>query len=136
MKVSRSVIKSIDIKASVAEVFQFVSSPMNWPQYAILNLKSVKPGTDGWFKTVTKFGDGELRVLAVKEFGIFDHIWRDPQASWTVPARVIPNQDGATVMMTIFQPTVMTNQQFDEAMREMDLEMIKLKEILEKDEKN
>ena len=35
-------------------------------------------------------------------------------------------------MMTLFQPAVMSDQQFDEAMTQMDTEMKKLKEILER----
>jgi hypothetical protein len=45
---------------------------------------------------------------------------------------VVPNSEGATVMMTLFQPAVMTDRQFDEAMKEMEKEMKKLKEILER----
>jgi len=115
----------------VERTFDFLADPMNWPQYAIVNMKSVKPGTDGWFDTVTRFGNGQLKVSPIKELGIFDHTWKDQQASWIVPARVVPNQGGSTVMMTIFQPSVMTDDQFEEAMREMDKEMNTLKRILE-----
>ena len=43
----------------------------------------------------------------------------------------MPNGEGATVMMTLFQPPVMNDAQFDQAMKEMDIEMAKLKEIME-----
>lgn len=132
IKIARSVVKHVDIRAPFEKVYAFISDPLNWPKYAIVNLRSVKSGKDEWFKTVTKFGEGELKMNLVKDLGIFDHTWKDPQASWTVPARVIRNGDGATVMMTIFQPPVMSDTQFDVAMKEMDLEMTKLKEILER----
>jgi hypothetical protein len=45
---------------------------------------------------------------------------------------VVPNHEGATVKMTLIQPAVMSDQQFDEAMKEMGKEMKKLKEILER----
>ncbi len=131
-KIARSAIKSIDIQAAPEKVFAFISNLLNWPEYAIVNLRSVSPGPNGWFKAVTKFGEGELKLNALPEFGIFDHTWRDPQASWQVYGRVVPNGDGATVSMTLFQPPVMDDQQFDHAMREMDIEMNKLKEILER----
>ena len=129
--ISRSAIKSVDIQAPFERVFGFLANPMNWPRYAVVNLRSVSPGECGWFKMVTKFGQGEIRVNPIKELGIIDHDWRDPQASWTVPARVVANGDGATVMFTIFQPPVMTELQFDYAMKEMDIEMRKLRELLE-----
>jgi uncharacterized protein YndB with AHSA1/START domain len=131
-KIVRSAIKSTDIAATPDKVYAFLSDPLNWPQYAVVNLRSVSPGHDGWFKAVTKFGGGEIKVEGVKEFGILDHIWKDPQATWRVYARVVPNAEGSTVMMTLFQPPVMTDQQFDEAMKEMETEMAKLKEILER----
>jgi hypothetical protein len=105
---------------------------MNWPQCAVVNLRSVTPGQDGWFHAVTKFGEGALKLNAVKELGAFDHVWKDPQATWQVYSRVVPNHEGATVKMTPFQPAVMSDQQFDEAMKEMGKEMKKLKEILER----
>ena len=131
-KIARSAIKSVDIQAAPEKAFAFLCDPLNWPQYAIVNLRTVNPGQNGWCKAVTKFGEGEIRVDPVKEFGILDHQWRDPQASWKVHSRVVPNGDGSTVMMTLFQPLVMTDQQFDQAMKGMDTEMAKLKEILER----
>jgi len=131
-RIARSAIKSVDIQATPDEVFAFLANPMNWPQYAVVNLQSVSPGKDGWFHAVTKSGEGALKVNAVKELGVFDHVWKDPQATWQVYSRVVPNSEGATVMMTLFQPAVMSDQQFDEAMTQMDTEMKKLKEILER----
>jgi hypothetical protein len=131
-RIARSCIRSVDIQAAPDKAFAFLANPMNWPQYAVVNLRKVSPGKDGWFKAVTKFGEGEIKVDGVKEFGILDHVWKDPQASWKVYARVVPNGEGSTVMMTLFQPPIMTDAQFDQAMKEMDIEMAKLKEVLER----
>lgn len=128
----RSAIKSADIQATPEKVYAFLADPLNWPQYAVVNLRSVSPGQNGWFKAVTKFGEGELRVNGVKQFGLFDHVWKDPQATWQVYGRVVPNGDGSTVMMTLFKPPVMSDELFDHSMKEMDVEMAKLKEILER----
>ncbi len=128
----RSAIKSADIQATPEKVYAFLADPLNWPQYAVVNLRSVSPGQNGWFKAVTKFGEGELRVNGVKEFGLFDHVWKDMQATWQVYGRVVPNGDGSTVMMTLFKPPVMSDELFDHSMKEMDVEMAKLKEILER----
>ncbi len=130
-KISRSAVKFADIAAPPERIYAFLSNPMNWPRYAVVNLKSVSPGRDGWFKAVTKFGEGEIKVDGVKEFGILDHVWRDPQAAWKVYSRVVPNGEGSTVMLTLFQPPVMSDAQFDLAMKEMDIEMAKLKELME-----
>lgn len=130
-KISRSATKYVDIQATPEKAYAFLSNPMNWPRYAVVNLRSVSPGQDGWFHATTKFGQGQIRVAGVKEFGILDHVWKDPQASWTVYSRVVPNGGGSTVMLTLFQPPVMNDAQFDRAMAAMDTELAKLKEILE-----
>ena len=130
-RIARSAIKSTDIQAPPEKVYEFLVDPMNWPQYAVVNLCSVSPGRDGWFKAVTKFGEGELKVNGVKELGLFDHVWKDPQATWQVYSRVVPNGEGSTVMMTLFQPPAMSDPQFDHSMEEMNIEMARLKEILE-----
>jgi hypothetical protein len=130
-RIARSIIKSVDIAATTEKVYTFLSNPLNWPQYAVVNLKGVSPGQNEWFKAATKFGEGQIKISGVKELGIFDHIWKDPQATWKVYRRVVPNGEGLTVMMTLFQPSVMNDAQFDQAMKEMDIEMAKLKEIME-----
>jgi hypothetical protein len=132
-KISRSAIKHIDIQAVPTKALAFLTNPLNWPEYAIVNLRSVSPGKDGRYKAVTKFGEGELEINPVNELGLFDHIWRDPQASWQVYSRVVPNGDGCTVTMTLFQPPVMNDVQFDTAMTEMDRELAQLKHILERE---
>lgn len=131
-RIARSTIKLVDIQAPREKVFTFLADPMNWPRYAVVNLRSVSPGKDGWFNAVTKFGEGQIKVNATEEFGILDHTWRDPQATWDVYCRAVPNGDGSTVTFTLFQPLVMNDQQFDQAMKEMDIEMAKLKEIMER----
>ena len=129
--ITRSITKNVDINAPIEKVFNFLVNPLNWPGYAVVNLKSVSKGSDGWFNMTTKFGQGQIKMLAEKTKGILDHTWKDPQATWTVFARVVPNGQGSTFMMTFFQPPIMTNEIFDEAMKDMDVEMAKLKEILE-----
>jgi hypothetical protein len=63
--------------------------------------------------------------------GILDHDFIDPQASWTAPARVIRNGEGAEFIITFFQPPGFTDAFFDEQTKLVDIELAKLKEILE-----
>jgi hypothetical protein len=130
-RLARSAMKSIDIRAPFEKAYSFVADPLNWPRFSIVNLRSVTPGDDGWFTTITRFGEGRLKLHAAKDFGIFDHTWKDAQACWTIPARVVPNGDGVTVMLTLFQPPNLSDDQFNEAMKGMDLELNTLRKILE-----
>jgi len=123
--------RTVDIDAPLAKVFAFLADPLNWPQYAVVNLRTVAAGADGWYQATTKFGAGEIRVQPIRELGILDHVWRDPQASWQVNARVVANGSGATVMMTFFQPAILSAAKFDAAMAELDIELRTLRQILE-----
>ena len=115
------------------KAFDFISNPENWPKWAIVNMKSVTLAADGWFDTETRQGKGQLKMLSNKSLGLLDHLWRDPQASWTVPARVVANGDGCTFLMTFFQPPALDDKAFDAAANDVDIELAKLKEILERE---
>ena len=130
--ISRSVTKSIDLRVPPERAFDFLNDPVNWPKWAVVNMKSVQPGAEGWYETVTRQGKGQLKMLSNKGLGLLDHIWKDPQASWTVPARVVPNGGGCTFLMTLFQPPMMDDRAFEAASKEVDAELNKLREILER----
>lgn len=130
-KISRSITKAVDLHVKPERAFEFLSDPENWPRWAIVNMKSVKRAVDGWYDTETRQGKGQLKMMSNRELGILDHLWRDPQASWTVPARVVPNGSGSTFLMTFFQPPALNDATFDAAAKEVDTELAKLKEILE-----
>jgi len=128
---AKSVTKAIDLNACPKEAYNFLADPMNWPKYAIINLRSVKKGQNGWYDLETIHGTGQLKMLSNEELGILDHIWKDNQASWTVYSRVIPNQKGSTFLMTFFQPANMDEEMFSKAMEGMDIEFAVLKTILD-----
>ena len=100
--VSKSTTKTIDISDEPQRVFEFLSNPLNWPQFAIVNLKSIKAEKNGWFGIVSKNGEGKLKLMPNKEYGILDHIWEDSQATWKVFMRVIPNGDGCIINCHFF----------------------------------
>ena len=105
---------------------------MNWPQFAIVNLKSVKQAIDGWYEIDARHGQGQIKMMSEEKYGILDHIWKDPEATWTVYMRVIPSHEGAVLINTFFRPEHMDDMSFDNAMKEMDIEFHQLKRILEK----
>lgn len=131
MKVSRSITKSVDLCVTPERAWGYLSDPMNWPKWAVINMKSVRPRLDGWYEMETRQGKGQLRMQTNEALGLLDHVWKDPQASWIVPARVVANGEGCTFVMTFFQPPVLSDAEFETAAREVDKEMSKLKELLE-----
>lgn len=129
--IAKSNTKTIDISEHPTKVFEFLSNPLNWPKFAILNLRSIQTGKNGWYDIVSKNGQGKLRMLVNKEYGILDHIWEDTQATWKVFMRAMSNGDGTSLSVTFFQPLQIDEKAMKASMNEMDIEFSKLKEILE-----
>jgi hypothetical protein len=130
LKIARSITKSVDLRVAPEKAYAYLHDLMNWPQWAIANMKQVKPGKGGWHDTVTRYGKGQLKMIG-NDAGLLDHLWKDEQASWTVPARVVANGQGSTFLMTFFQPPVLEDTAFDAAAKEVDVELTQLKNILE-----
>jgi hypothetical protein len=63
--------------------------------------------------------------------GRLDHDFRDPQASRTVPAQVVPNGRGAEFLITFFQPGALDDAEFDRQAVLVDTELATLKRVLE-----
>ena len=80
----------------------------------------------------TPRGVGALRIRGDAATGLLDHDFRDPQAAWTVPARVVPNGRGAEFVMTFFQPPALSNEEFDRQAGLLDTELATLKRVLER----
>ena len=131
---ARSVTKSVAIDRPPEAVFTYLADARNWPRWAIVNVLAVEPGSEpGWWTMTTPRGTGELRIRGQAATGLLDHDFRDPQAAWTVPARVVPNGRGAEFLMTFFQPPVLDDEEFDRQALLVDTELAALKDILEQE---
>ena len=129
--ITYSITKSVSIDTPRDRVFAFLADAANWPQWAIVNVKSVKRAGDQWWDMETPAGMAKLRIRPNTEFGILDHDFNAPDASWTVPARVIPNGSGCEFMITFFQPPAFTRRFFEEQAALVDKELAQLKSIME-----
>jgi Polyketide cyclase / dehydrase and lipid transport len=128
----RSITKTVRIDRDVATVFAFLADPANWPRWAVVNVEATWPTADpAWWAMQTPHGQARLRIRAEARYGILDHDFVDPQASWTVPARVVPNGDGSEFMMTFVQPPSFDDTFFDDQIKLVDTELAKLKDVLE-----
>jgi len=132
MTTRRSITKTVRIERDADAVFAFLANAANWPRWAIVNVKATSPSANpGWWNMTTTHGAAKLRIRADAAQGVLDHDFVDAQASWTVPARVVRNVDGAEFMMTFFQPPSFSDRFFDEQIKLVDTELAKLKEVLE-----
>lgn len=128
----RSITKTVRIACDPQAAFGFLADLGNWPRWAVVNVKSTRRADDAdWWDMITPRGAARLRMRADARHGILDHDFVDSQASWTVPARVIRSGAGTEFMITFFQPPGFTDDFFDEQIQQVDVELAKLKELLE-----
>lgn len=132
MTTSRAYTKTVSIDRPPAVVHAFLADPGNWPAWAVVNVLSVEATDDpDWWLMTTPNGRGKLRVRGDAATGLLDHDFADDQASWTVPARVVPNGTGSEFMMTFYQPPGFTDAFFDQQIALVDKELATLKQLLE-----
>ena len=79
----------------------------------------------------TPRGNANLKFKHNKAFGILDQLYADDEASWEAPMRVVSNGDASEVIITIIKPEVITDEQFDERMKELEVLFSNLKKIIE-----
>lgn len=127
---TRSITKSIGIDRPAMEVHDYLSR--SWPQWAVVNVLAIDPTDDPqWWRMTTPRGTGELHIRGDVATGLLDHDFRDPQAAWTIPARVVPNGRGAEFIITFFQPPLLSDEEFDAQATLVDTELATLKRALE-----
>ena len=117
---------TISVCRKTGEVFDAIlNSPPKMMPDALQN------NDDSWSFSTPR-GNANLKFKQNKTFGILDHLYSDDEASWDVPMRVVSSGDSSEVIITITKPEVITNEQFDERMKEIEILFKNLKEIIEK----
>ena len=94
-------------------------------------MTDAKQNDDGSWSFSTPRGNANLKFMENKTFGILDHLYVDDETSWEVPMRVVSNGDESEVIITLVKPDVLTDEQFDERMKELGLVFENLKKIIE-----
>jgi hypothetical protein len=123
-----AITRIVSIDAPVAKVFDFLANAQNWPKWAIVNVKSIAPDEDGWSRMETPVGSAKLRIRPDAAFGILDHDFNAPDASWSVPARVVPNGSGSEFLITFYRPPNFIRQFFTQQIAQVDNELAQLKD--------
>jgi hypothetical protein len=82
---------SVQIACPAAEAYRFIADPATMPQWAIHNVKSIRPLGQKEWEIQTPRGAGKLIPHYDPQFGILDHEFVDPkEGSWQVSARIVP----------------------------------------------
>jgi hypothetical protein len=104
---------------------------------AILNsppklMPDASQNQDGSWSFATPRGNASLKFMQNKTLGILDHLYTDNEASWSVPMKVVQSGNESEVIITIKKPEILTDEQFEERMKEIGTLFANLKKIIEK----
>ncbi len=129
-----SVTLSVQIGCPAGESYRFVADPATMPQWAIHNVKGIRPLPNNEWEIETPRGAGKLVPHYEQEFRILDHEFIDPkEGSWSVSARIVPA--GATdsvYMITLVKPPRMPLEAFRQGVPLVEEELQAMRRILER----
>ena len=103
---------------------------------AILNIPGkmmpdAKKDNNDWWSFTTQSGPARLKFKENRQLGILDYQFIDKDATWDVPMRVVANGEDSAIITTLIKPDSISDQSFDEKMKEVETVMQNMKQILE-----
>jgi hypothetical protein len=128
-----SVTLSVHIACPAAKAFQFVADPSTMPQWAIHNVKGIRPLASNEWEIQTPRGAGKLVPHYDPAYGILDHEFIDPkEGCWNASARVVPaGPENSVYMITLVKPPSMPTEAFMQGIPLVQQELDTMKRILE-----
>lgn len=124
---------AITINKPYQQVYTFLAEPENFPLWAdgLVQLNFVY----GDWTIQTPEGPATVRFSIRNSFGIVDHYVTLPSGREIyMPMRVIENDDGAEVIITVYHQPDMTFDQFNNDLHLVERDLNKLKTLLEKED--
>ena len=94
-------------------------------------MPDAKKHEDGWWSFTSPWGPAKLKFKEDRQLGILDHEFIDPDAKWNVPMRVVSKGDDSEVITTIIKPDSLSDETFDERMKEIEKIMLSMKQVIE-----
>ena len=126
---------SIPIDAAPDVVYKFVADAFNMARWApgFCQTIAADPAVEhGWRITTADGTQARARFVAPNALGIVDHWVALPEAGEVyVPMRVVANEAGSEVLLTVFRQPAMTEAQWDTDAEAVRADLERLKALLE-----
>jgi hypothetical protein len=129
-----SVTLSVQLSCAAAEAYHFIADPATMPQWAIHNVKAIRPVGQNEWEIQTPRGAGRLIPHYDQRSGILDHEFIDPkEGSWEVSARLVTaGTKDSVYMITLVKPPSMSEEAFRQGMPLVEEELATMKRILDR----
>jgi len=103
---------SVWINRPVAEAYEFLSVPENFPKWASGLGKSLRRAGEDWI-VETPEGPATVRFSERNSYGVLDHSVKLPRGgSVYVPLRVVAQGEGCELVVTLFRQPEMSDEKF------------------------
>jgi hypothetical protein len=129
MRPSRTL--SVSIARRPSEVYAYVSDPRNLSVWAAGLCTSIVKSGDTWIAQ-TPQGPATLRFAGENDMGVLDHYVNVAGAEIYVPIRVLANESGSELILTLFRLPQMTDEKFSEDTALVERDLATLKKVLER----
>ena len=130
---ARTVSVSIDAPPDV--VYKFVADALNMARWAPGFCQTIVADPEverGWRITTTDGTPARARFVAPNTLGVVDHwVTVGDAADVYVPLRVVPNDSGSEVLLTVFQQPAMSDAQWAADCEAVVADLGRLKELVE-----
>lgn len=121
------------LNCAASDAFSFLMEANNWPRWAIHGVKSVKPGTGGYWDIETPTGPAKLKIEGDAASGVVDTTFvANNGDSLKFPGRVVSAGEGSTFITVYTKPPAMAADQFKKSLQQVDEELTALKKEIEK----
>ena len=114
------------VNRKTAEAFDAI---LNMPPKMMPDASKQEDGS--WSFTSPWGSAANLKFHENRQLGILDHQVIDDEAKWNVPMRVVSKGDDSEIITTIIKPDSISEQKFDERMKEIEKIMHSMKQIIE-----
>ncbi|RNL95279.1 SRPBCC family protein [Sinomicrobium pectinilyticum] len=122
---------SISIDKPMKAVYDFVSDPLNLPKWAAGLSGSIRKEGDVWIAE-SPMGSVQVAFVPSNDLGVLDHEVTLPSGETVYnPMRVFSNADGCEIVFSLYQLPGMTEKQYQQDARLVEMDLLQLKEIVE-----
>lgn len=123
MTKSRTITFSVNRKT--AEAFDAI---LNMPPKM---MPDASKQADGSWSFTSPWGQTNLKFFENRQLGILDHVVIDNETKWNVPMRIVSHGNDSEVITTIIKPDTISDQTFDERMKEIEKIILSMKQLIE-----
>jgi hypothetical protein len=124
---------SIAIDRAPKDVSAFASNPENLPKWAAGLSSGIRKSGNTWIAD-SPMGEVTVELTGPNTFGVLDHDVILPSGQRVhVPMRVLVNDDGSEVVLTLYRLPGMSDQDFERDANMVERDLRTLKMLLEKD---